>query len=145
MKVIQAALGPNAALDAMRVLHKLDETSVVVQIKKTKRSVIHCCYLRCADAHGALELQRNRHISMRLRNTSDCDFHVHFKLTILHPSNPLISKRVSFIRDGSDAHLPANAEETQEVMPCELFDSFCANGYFFIATQGNVITDAGSL
>lgn len=145
IKVIQAALGPNAALDAMRVLHKLDETSVVVQIKKTKRSVIHCCHLRCADAHGALELQQSRRISMRLRNTGDCDFHVHFNLTILHPSNPLISKRVSFIRDGSDAHLPANSEETQEVMPCEFFDSFCANGYFFIATQGNIITDAGSL
>ncbi len=43
MKVIQAALGPNAALDAMKILHKLDETTAFVQIKKKKRSVIHCC------------------------------------------------------------------------------------------------------
>jgi hypothetical protein len=142
MKVIQAALGPNAALDAMRILHKLDETSALVQIKKTKRSVIHCCNLRCADAHGALELQQSRCIGMRLRNTGNCDFQIHFALTILHPSNPLLSKRVSFMRDGSDANLPAHSEEAQEVMPGVLFDSFCANGYFFIATQGHVITEA---
>ena len=141
MKVIQAALGPNAALDAMRVLHKLDETSALVQIKKTKRSVIHCCNLRCADAHGALELQQSRYIRIRLRNTGNCDFEVHFNLTILHPSNPLLSKRVSFERNDRDANLPTDSEESQDVMPCELFDSFCANGYFFIATQGHVITD----
>jgi hypothetical protein len=142
MKVIQAALGPNAALDAMRVLHKLDETTALVQIKKTKRSVIHCCNLRCADAHGVLELQQSHYIGMRLRNTGNCDFQVHFNLTILHPSNPLLSKRVSFLRNGRDVILSANSEEAQEVMPCDSFGNFCANGYFFIATQGHVITDA---
>lgn len=142
MKVIQAALGPNAALEAMKVLHKLGETSALVQIKKTKRSVIHCCNLRCADAQCALELQQSRAIGMRLRNTGNCDFQVHFNLTMLHPSNPLLSKRISFLRNGRDANLPADSEESQEVMPCELFESFCANGYFFIATRGHVIIDA---
>ena len=142
MKVIQAALGPNAALDALRVLHKLDESTALVQIKKTKRSVIHCCNLRCADAQCALELQQSRTIGMRLRNTGNCDFQVHFNLTMLHPSNPLLSKRISFLRNGRDAILSADSEEAQEVKPCELFDSFCVNGYFLFATQGHVITDA---
>ena len=141
-KLIQAALGPNAALDALRVLHKLDESTALVQIKKTKRSVIHCCNLRCFDADGTLELQQSRYIGMRLRNTGNNLFHVNFSLTILHPSNPFLSKRISFLRNGRDAILSADSEEAQEVMPCELFDSFCVNGYFFIATQGHVITDA---
>jgi hypothetical protein len=69
---------------------------------------------------------------MRLRNTGNNDFQVNFSLTILHPSNPLLSKRILFLRNGRDAILSANSEETQEVMPCEFFDSFCINGYFFL-------------
>jgi len=144
MKVIHAALGPNAALDAMRVLHKLEASAVIVQIRRTKRSVIHCFNIRCNDAHAALELHQKRKIGMYLRNTSNVVFQVNFSLMILHPSNPLYSKRVDFLRNGSD-FIPAavfDARSVVEVMSCELFDNFCANGYFFIATQGHEITDA---
>jgi hypothetical protein len=47
---IHAALGPNPASNALKLLHVLDSSYLVLEIKKKKRQCIHCCNIRRGSA-----------------------------------------------------------------------------------------------
>lgn len=139
--LFDAALGPNPAVDAMKVMHKLERGDAVIQIKRTKRPSIDCCALRSVGADIViLELRQGQTVGMHLRFANNARPHVPaIELSILHPREPLCSRRVTFVEDGPENGQPTQAITAENIMTSEAFDGYCVRGFFFVSIAGNMI------
>ena len=127
----------------MKVMHKLETGDAVIQIKRTRRPLIDCCALRSVGADIILELRQSHNVGMYLRfphNAPSARPHVSgIEVSILHPREPLCSRRVTFVGDVPENGQPTQAITAENIMTSEAFDGYCVRGFFFIAIAGNLI------
>ena len=141
MKAVQAAFGPQPALDAIKVLHKLEPTEVILQIKRTRRTSLHCCRLTYAGSEVALEMRQSRNISMCLRNIGNAHAMFDMKIMLLHPKDTLCSVKLSFSGIITDSVQLTNSEGLEMNWSTESFDNYCSNGHFFISIAGRLVSE----
>ena len=138
-----AALGPNPALDAMKIMHNLEAGHEVLHLKRPRRRTMDICVLRSDGDDMILEFRQGKHVGMRLRvapNARNGRPHVDgIEVTILHPKQPLYSRRVTFVGDVPEDGQPIQAISAENIMTSEAFDGYCVSGFFFLAIAGNLI------
>ncbi len=141
MKAVQAAFGSQPALDAIKILHNLEPTEVILQIKRTRRTSLHCCRLSYAGSEVALEMRQSRSISMRLRSIGNAHAMFDMKMMLLHPKDTLCSVKLSFSGIITDSVQLTNSEGLKMNWSPDSFENYCSNGCFFIAVAGRLVSE----
>ena len=138
---IQAALGPNPTSNALKLLHVLDSSYSVLEIKRKKRSFIHCCKIRRGSAEVSVDLHQSKSVGLQLKKLDS--FHISCDITVslLHPSDNLLTITVTFVGETISVLQKNEKIGFEEVMPLQSFDDYCIGGYFFVALKGFLLED----
>lgn len=141
---IQAALGPNPASNALKLLHVLDSSYSVLEIKRKKRSFIHCCKIRRGSAEVSVDLHQSKSVGLQLEKLDSVNISCDIAVSLLHPSDNLLTITVTFLGETIYV-LQKNEKIGEELMPLQSFDDYCVDGYFFVAVKGSVLEDEEEL
>ena len=141
---IQAALGPNPASNALKLLHVLDSSYSVLEIKRKKRSFIHCCKIRRGSAEVSVDLHQSKSVGLQLEKLDSVNISCDIAVSLLHPSDNLLTITVTFVGETISV-LQKNEKIGEELMPLQSFDDYCVDGYFFVAVKGSVLEDEEEL
>ena len=141
---IQAALGPNPASNALKLLHVLDSSYSVLEIKRKKRSFIHCCKIRRGSAEVSVDLHQSKSVGLQLEKLDSVHISCDIAVSLLHPSDNLLTITVTFLGETIYV-LQKNEKIGEELMPLQSFDDYCVDGYFFVAVKGSVLEDEEEL
>jgi len=141
---IQAALGPNPASNALKLLHVLDSSYSVLEIKRKKRSFIHCCKVRRGSAEVSVDLHQSKSVGLQLKKLDNVHISCDIAVSLLHPSDNLLTITVTFLGETIYV-LQKNEKIGEELMPLQSFDDYCVDGYFFVAVKGSVLEDEEEL
>ena len=137
---IQAALGPNSTSNALKLLHSLDSSYSVLEIKRNKRSFIHCCQIRRGSAEVSVDLHQSKSVGLQLKKLDSVHISCDIAVSLLHPSDNLLTITVTFLGETIYV-LQKNEKIGEELMPLQSFDDYCVDGYFFVAIKGSVLED----
>ena len=119
----------------------LKPTEVILQIKRTRRTSLHCCRLSYAGSEVALEMRQSRSISMRLRSIGNAHAMFDMKMMLLHPKDTLCSVKLSFSGIITDSVQLTNSEGLKMNWSPDSFENYCSNGCFFIAVAGRLVSE----
>ena len=138
---IQAALGPDPASNALKLLHVLDSSHSVIEIKRKKRSFIHCCNIRRGSAEVSVDLHQSKSVGLQLKKLDSVHISCNIAVSLLHPSDNLLTITVTFLGETLSVLQKNEKVGFEDVMPIQSFDDYCIGGYFFVAVQGLLLED----
>lgn len=138
---VQAALGPNPASNALKLLHVLDSGYSVLETKRTKRSCIHCCNIKRGSAELSVDLHQSKSVGLQLKKLDSVHISCDIAVSLLHPSDNLLTITVTFVGETISVLQKNEKIGFEEVMPLQSFDDYCIGGYFFLAVKGSVLED----
>jgi hypothetical protein len=138
---IQAALGPNPTSNALKLLHALDSSYSVLEIKRNKRSFIHCCQIRRGSAEVSVDLHQSKSVGLQLKKLDSVHISCDIAVSLLHPSDNLLTITVTFLGELISVLQKNEKIGFEEVMPLQSFDDYCVGGYFFVAVKGFMLED----
>ena len=142
---IQAALGPNSTSNALKLLHSLDSSYLVLEIKRNKRSFIHCCQIRRGSAEVSVDLHQSKSVGLQLKKLDSVHISCDIAVSLLHPSDNLLTITVTFLGESISVLQKNENIGFEEVMPLQSFDDYCIGGYFFVAVKGFLLEDDEAL
>jgi hypothetical protein len=142
---VQAALGPNPGSNALKLLHALDSSYSVLEIKRQKRSFVHCCNIRRGSAEVSVDLHQSKSVGLQLKKLDSVRTSCDITVSLLHPSDILLTITVTFLGETISVLQKNETIGFKEVMPLQSFDDYCIDGYFFVAVKGLLLEDDEAL